>query len=458
MSAVLPPARPATTRAASLAPTGRRERRLRLAHIGWGLGVLACAAVFVAGIPNTFAQLHHPFCNGPSCNEAQLAPPDFRALGGPSAATDAYAVYALAVILAASLVFFAVGGLIAWRKWNEPMALFVSFVLILFGSSGIEDAIGPPVPAAPGVIIILSIILLVVLQYSLLAIFLLTFPTGRFAPRWSALLVPLWIVQVGFYFASAPRFVITVSGFITWGSAAAIQVYRYARLYMPVQRQQTKWVVFSLVLVEVLVRGTYLLAPALWPALNTPGSPYRLARIAADALIWMPISLGVGIAILRSGLYDIDVIIRRTLVYGTLTAILAAVYFGVVIGLQALVGTVNSQASRSPVIIVASTLLIAALFNPLRHRIQATIDRHFYRRKYDAAQTLATFSATLRSELDLAELSERLQEVVEETMQPVHVSLWLRPSPRSDERSETAIGRRGGQVAAAASSALEPGG
>ncbi|HEX9411934.1 MAG TPA: hypothetical protein VF916_00380 [Ktedonobacterales bacterium] len=311
------------------------------------------------------------------------------------------------------------------------MALFVSFVLILLGASGIDTVIAPPVPAAPGVIVILSIILLVVLQFSLLAIFLLTFPTGRFAPRWSALLVLLWIVGVGFHFAAAPPFVITVWDFITWGSAAAIQVYRYARLYTPVQRQQTKWVVFSLALVEVLVRGTYLLAPALWPALNTPGSPYRLARLAADALVWMPISLGIGIAILRSGLYDIDVIIRRTLVYGALTAILAAVYFGVVLGAQSVVRAITGQTGQQPVITVASTLLIAALFNPLRRGLQATIDRRFYRRKYDAARTLETFGQTLRTETDLAQLSEQLVAVVRETMQPAHVSLWLRQPHRA---------------------------
>src|SRR5258708_12831891 len=98
MSAVPPRARPAAIRAASPAPTGRQERRLRLAHIGWGLGVLACAARFVTGLPVTFVSLHHPFCNGPSCNEAHLAPPDFRALGGPTPPTDAHSFYPLALL------------------------------------------------------------------------------------------------------------------------------------------------------------------------------------------------------------------------------------------------------------------------------------------------------------------------------------------------------------------------
>ena len=146
-------------------------------------------------------------------------------------------------------------------------------------------------------------------------------------------------------------------------------------------------------------------------------------------LLFLPIALCVGVALLRYRLFDIDILINRTLVYGTLSAILAALYFGVVVGLQALVGSVNSTAASSPVIVVATTLLIAALFNPLRHRIQAFIDQRFYRHKYDAAKTLAAFSATLRSEVELAQVREQLLAVVNETMQPAHAALWLHVPP-----------------------------
>jgi hypothetical protein len=140
------------------------------------------------------------------------------------------------------------------------------------------------------------------------------------------------------------------------------------------------------------------------------------------------VPLSIAFSILRYRLWDIDLLINRTLVYTTLTAILALIYFGCVVLLQHLVNGVTGQVGQSPLVIVASTLAIAALFQPLRRRIQRIIDRRFYRRKYDAARILADFSITLRSEVDLPELREQLIEVVQETMQPTHVSLWLRQS------------------------------
>jgi hypothetical protein len=137
------------------------------------------------------------------------------------------------------------------------------------------------------------------------------------------------------------------------------------------------------------------------------------------------IPLSIGVAILRYRLYDIDLLINRTLVYGALTAMLVALYFGGIVLLQRLFVVLTGQ--RSTIAVVVSTLIIAALFNPLRCRIQSFIDRRFYRKKYDAAKTLEAFSAKLRDETDLDALSDDLVGVVKDTMQPAHVSLWLRP-------------------------------
>ncbi len=145
----------------------------------------------------------------------------------------------------------------------------------------------------------------------------------------------------------------------------------------------------------------------------------------------LSIPIAIGIAVLRSRLFDIDVVINRTLVYGSLTAMLAAVYFGGVTATQAIFRALTGQEEQPQLaIVVVSTLVIAALFNPLRRRIQSFIDRRFYRRKYDAAKTLEAFSAKLRDETDLDALSDDLVGVVRETMQPAQVSLWLRPDPQ----------------------------
>ncbi len=205
-----------------------------------------------------------------------------------------------------------------------------------------------------------------------------------------------------------------ILGVAVIGAVASVVVrFRRSR---GIERQQMKWFVYAVAPVLVMPIEDYL--------------PGIISSVALGAvLIGLPAAIGV--AVLRYRLYDIDVLINRTLVYGSLTALLVTVYVGSIVVLQAVFRSLTGQDSQ--LTIVASTLAIAALFNPLHRRIQAFVDRRFYRRKYDAEKTVAAFSARLRDETDLAELNEELLAVVRETMQPAHVSLWLRPDTASKE-------------------------
>jgi hypothetical protein len=206
------------------------------------------------------------------------------------------------------------------------------------------------------------------------------------------------------------------------GLVAAASVVVGRRGARGIERQQIKWLLFASAIFFV---GNVLK--------NTVFSP--LGGVSWGLLVgYLLVAVGglggpiaMGIAILRYRLYEIDTLINRTLVYGSLTAMLVAPYFVGIVVLQRVFVLLTSE--KSTLAVVASTLLIAALFNPLRRRIQSFIDRRFYRRKYDAAKTLQGFSAQLRDETDLDALSDDLVGVVRETMQPAHVSLWLRPDP-----------------------------
>jgi hypothetical protein len=189
------------------------------------------------------------------------------------------------------------------------------------------------------------------------------------------------------------------------------------------ERQQLKWFTYAVTVMTVVF--------VFWFSLALAGLVPPSSLMYDIPIIGLPVA--TGIAILRHRLYDIDIIINRTLVYGSLTAILAAVYFGGVTASQSLLRILTGQEQLPQLAVVASTLVIAALFNPLRGRLQLFIDRSFYRSKYDAAKTLEGFSKKLRDETDLQALSDDLVEVVRETMQPAHVSLWLRPSTLSKQ-------------------------
>jgi hypothetical protein len=203
-------------------------------------------------------------------------------------------------------------------------------------------------------------------------------------------------------------------------AAVISSVFVRLRRAVGAERQQIKWFAYAVAANAIAVVVAYVI-----PGLIETPPWFEWVGFALNNIVIPAIPIAIGIAILRYRLYDIDILINRTLVYGTLTAMLVALYFGVIVVLQRLFVLLTSQ--QSTLAVVASTLLIAALFTPLRQSIQSFIDRRFYRNKYDAGKTLEAFSAHLRDETDLDALSGDLVGVVRETMQPAHVSLWLRP-------------------------------
>ena len=209
-------------------------------------------------------------------------------------------------------------------------------------------------------------------------------------------------------------------------AGASAQIYRYFRVSSPIEKQQTKWVVVGLMGMLVLV-FTWLALATFFPP-DQPSAARIYALLVGVPLITLSaltLPLTFAFSILRYRLWDIDLVIRRTLTYALLTGLLGLVYFGGIVVFQNLFVGITGQ--ESPLAVVISTLVIASLFNPLRVRVQNLIDRRFFRAKYDAENTLAQFAAAARDEVDVERLTGALLGVVKETMQPEGVSLWLKP-------------------------------
>ncbi len=396
--------------------------------------------LYVIGTPVYYAYLH-TLCTG--CLDDRLSPDNLHALQALHISITTYAVYWVVINLLFALVYFAVAALIFWRKPDDWMAWLASFSLVAFGASF------PSIPSALAAVhpvwgLPVTLLGEDVLGFPSLLVFFFLFPTGHFVPRWTRWVavgfVALHVINAFFpvsilNFLTGPGLLILLVQLVVFGSLVFSQVYRYRRVSTPVERQQTKWIVFGAAvgLLGFLLLGVLL--PVLLEVfihLQSLNPLLLVILVTGIYLVLLLIPLSFAIAILRYRLWDVDVLINKTLVYGLLTGTLVAVYAGCIVGLQALLRGLFNQTSE--VAIVISTLLIAALFQPLRKRIQAGIDRRFYRRKYDAARTLAAFSTTLRNEVDLDQLREQLVAVVQETMQPSFVSLWLRKSERGANR------------------------
>jgi len=403
-----------------------QERWLLLARGLWITLVVLTLAIFFASLPVYLAQLQTP-CAGTACGFQQLTPEQAGALKGMGLSLAYYTASTVVLTLASVVLCLGVSTLIVWRRSDDRMALLVALLLVTNGPLAVTFNVS----ASPSPWLVPN----ECLSFLFLALFMLVFslfPTGQFVPRWIRWTIVVFLaVSVPFTFFPALNtlniYAVALGFLVFLGEATilvVVQLYRYRRVSSPLQRQQTKWVVFGFAVpTTVYVLG---IVPFLsFSVLAGPGSLYLPAFIVVQDFLQLLIPLSFGFAMLRSRLWDIDVLINRTLVYGALTVILTAVYVGLVIGLTDLLRGIISQ--DNSVAIVLSTLAIYVLFQPLRRRIQQVIDRRFYRSKYDAAKIVAAFSTTLRQEVDLDQLREQLLAVVQETMQPAHVSLWLRP-------------------------------
>jgi hypothetical protein len=400
---------------------------LILARVAWVVLALLGVGLPVVSLPSYYAYLH--ITDPTSVYGPQLTPGDVRELHNLGLSLDFYAWLNISAFLIFLLVCVSIGLILFLRRSDDHLALLASLSIVFF-PLGFNTQIPQTLPS----VWMFPIEIVIFCSNVCLGLFIYLFPSGRFVPRWTRWLMVVWVV----YWANNQFFpneplnntwlpVVPLAGLAA--SLIALQVYRYRHVSTLLQRQQTKWVVFGI----AVTFGSFVVAiplvDGLFP-LFFPMGPlvFSLIQIPLNFLLLL-YPLSIVFAILRNRLWEIDRLINRALIYGTLTVSLALVYVGLIIGLQALLGTIIRQ--DNAVAVVVSTLVIYALFQPLRRRIQNLIDRRFYRRKYDAARTLAAFSTTLRGEVDLSQLSEQLLEVVEETMQPAHVSLWLNQPTQS---------------------------
>jgi hypothetical protein len=408
---------------ASPSATTLRGRWLLLARVAWGIVAVLALTLFVASIPAyVFGVLHG----------GRVGPTD-APVEAPGAMVFAFGLLSVLASITAVLVCLTLAMVLFWRRSDEGMVVFISSYLLVYGTvmAGPLEWAEEYYPAWPELSVdVVQPLLLTTPTVALIVLF----PDGRLVPRWTRwLLISSVPLVVAILFAPPAYWGVFMVSILL--GALYAQAYRYRRVSTPSGRQQTKWVTFGLLLwwLLILMLGIPYSIETSLPA----GSPLPWWTVVTSPSWWLVliiVPLTLSISVFRYRLYDIDVVINRTLVYGSLTVMLGLMYFGSVASLQYAFRILTGHEDFPQLTIVVSTLVIAALFDPLRRRTQASVDRRFYRRKYDARKTLDDFSARLREETNLDSLNAELISVVRETMQPVHVSLWLRPDTAAEDR------------------------
>lgn len=418
---------------------------VRKAVVGVWLLLALMVALSLAAAPFRLRDLSQPCTSAPCLEDNLLLRADMVAvLNGMGLSLQQYAIFMLTTSFLQLVISWSLAALLLRQPEPDRMTILVAIYLSLGGFSN------PVLSALPAAVHWTSIPVSVLIYAGYLSFILVfyLFPDGRFVPpwtKWLALVLAIneLITTILTTYAQLTGREVAMGwyGFIEsslWlGSFLAIiatQIYRYFRVSGPVQRLQTRWVVFGSSL--ALLVGVTLSVIGASNVVNL--NPwYRLLTIVVSS--WLPLAILVsfGIAMLRFRLWEIDILIRRTLQYGILTALLGLLYFGSVTVLQGIFTALGG--SQSQVITVISTLIIAALFRPLRRRIQDVIDRRFYRQKYNAEMTLVKFASAARGETNLDQMASSLLHAVEASLQPEILSLWMQKTAFPGEKQDRSV-------------------
>jgi hypothetical protein len=405
--------------------------------MSWTALALATLALIGAGTLFRFEQLQ-AVCPTSACPFFQLTAADAQVLEHIGISRTFYAAYVIIFALLTVIAFVGTAGVLCWRAVGQRMPLFTAFGLVAFLSFFLTSFMDALVQARPEWLFAVAGLQGYGLWFAV--VFLYRFPDGRFIPQWSRFVtLPAGVCALAPFALPSLRAIWTphVSGEWFWlvllmglvGGGLAVQIHRFRSISTPVERQQTKWVIVGLA-IYILGGQLIMLAPTLGPPLRVAGLPrvlYYLGGGALNAIVLLVFLATLLRAILRYRLFEIDTFIRRTLVYSVLSSALTLVYLASVVVLESLSRIFTD--AQSDVVTVVSTLLIAALFHPLRRHVQTIIDRRFYRSRYDAAATLEAFRAHLQTTTELDALIDEVVGVAKQTLRPTHVTLWLRPPP-----------------------------
>jgi signal transduction histidine kinase len=370
-------------------------RWLMLGRVVWLAITLLAASLFVVGLPVEFARLQH-LCVSGDCEHPHLTPDSLRELQGWGLSTSFFATYFITIVVIFALVWFAAGTIIFLRRSDDRMALFVAFFLVTFGLAFANNPLNLVV-AYP--FLWLPSAFVGFLGMASVGVLLYLFPDGRFVPRWTKWLAAAWVVlQAPIYFFPASPFnmehwldtiQLTLNLAIIIGALLAAQIYRYRRVSSQLQRQQTKWLIFSFALAMAILLGLDFLNLLLT-------SSDIVGELIGNTSIYISLSMipiSICVAILRYRLWDIDILINRSLVYGTLTASVIGLYVLAVAYLGALFQ------SSSLLLSLIATGLVAVLFQPLRDRLQRGVNRLMYGERDDPYAVIARLGERLEAAL-----------------------------------------------------------